>query len=240
MADKTILLFEAKTMSVPKGERATLGPDDIFGTGRDIVWSATDGVSTGCVQWNGRASSSGFPHTETLVVVSGRLRLYSEGSTLELLSGDSAVIGRGTQFTAEAEAGTRWIYCATTAATSTMSGVVAIHKDAPLAPSAPPPPQYLDKVTPQCSNFRAFDETAGLRAGVWASTPHTRLSRPHPVHELMYILEGRADVTDADGSVTRIGPGDAIFVARGTTNSLVLHDNLKKIFAIAENGSAAG
>jgi uncharacterized cupin superfamily protein len=50
----------------------------------------------------------------------------------------------------------------------------------------------------------------------------------------MYILEGQADVTDADGTKTLVGPGDAIFVGRGTINRLSIHGNLKKIFVIAE------
>lgn len=234
MADKTILLFEAKCASTAAGKQASLGESDIFASGRSIVWRASDGVSAGCVHWRGKASSAGFPQTEALVVVAGRLVIHSDDSTYDLSSGASLVIGRGARITAESEEGTRWIYCATTAATTSMPRVVEIRNDAPLAPSEPPPARYLEKETPQCSNFRAFvDESAGFRAGVWTATPHVRLSRPHPAHELMYILSGQAEVTDADGTALRIGPGDAIFVPRGTVNRLTLHSNIKKIFAIA-------
>ncbi|WP_246724642.1 cupin domain-containing protein [Rhizobium phaseoli] len=164
-----------------------------------------------------------------------RLVLHSGGSTFHLEAGDSVVIGRGKDITAEAEKGTRWIFCATTAATLSTQGVVAIDRDVALAPSSPPPPQFVEGDTPQCSHFRAFsDEAVGFRAGVWATTPHVRLSRPHPVHELMYILEGQADVTDGDGTKTSVEAGDAIFVGRGTVNRLSIHGNLKKIFAIVE------
>ncbi|MBB4293998.1 putative cupin superfamily protein [Rhizobium leguminosarum] len=235
MTGKTILLFEAKSGSAPEGTRNALGPDDIFGAGRDIAWSASGGVSAGSVHWNGKASIASFPHTESLVVVSGRLVLQSSGLTVHLTPGDSVVIGRGEAITAEAEKGTRWIFCATTAATLRTPGMVAIDRDVALAPSAPPLAQFVEGNTPQCSQFRAYlDEAAGFRAGVWATTPHVRLSRPHPVHELMYILEGQADVTDGDGTKTSVGPGDAIFVGRGTINRLSIHGNLKKIFAIVE------
>ncbi|MBB6222894.1 cupin domain-containing protein [Rhizobium leguminosarum] len=235
MTGKTILLFEAKSGSAPEGKRSALGSDDIFAAGRDIVWSASGGVSAGSVDWNGKASIASFPHTECLVVVTGRLVLHSGGSTFHLTSGDSVVIGRGEDITADAERGTRWIFCATTAATSSTQGVVAMDRDAALAPSPPPPAQFVEGDTPQCRLVRAFsDETAGFRAGVWATTPHIRLARPHPVHELMYILEGQADVTDGDGTLTSVGPGDAIFVGRGTVNRLSIHGNLKKIFVIAE------
>ncbi|MBB3646645.1 putative cupin superfamily protein [Rhizobium sp. BK619] len=235
MTGKTILLFEAKSGGAPEGKRNALGADDIFGAGRDIVWSAAGGVFAGSVHWSGKASSASFPHTECLVVVAGRLVLHSGGLTFDLACGDSVVIGRGQDFTAEADEGTQWIFCATTAATSSMQGVVAIDRHVTLAPSPPPPAQFVEGDTPQCRLFRAFsDEGAGFRAGVWATTPHTRLSRPHPVHELMYILEGQADVIDGDGTQTSVGPGDAIFVGRGTINRLSIHGNLKKIFVIAE------
>ncbi|MBX5162730.1 MULTISPECIES: cupin domain-containing protein [unclassified Rhizobium] len=235
MTGKTILLFEAKSGSAPEGQRRTLGPDDIFGAGRNIVWSASGGVSAGSVHLNGKTSIASFPHTESLVVVAGRLVLHSGGSTFDLTSGDSVVIGRGSDITAEAEKGTRWIFCATTAATLSTQGVVAIDRQVALAPSPPPPAQFVEGDTPQCSHFRAFsDEAVGFRTGVWATTPHVRLSRPHPVHELMYILEGQADVTDGDGTKTSVEAGDAIFVGRGTINRLSIHGNLKKIFAIVE------
>lgn len=235
MTGKTILLYEAKSGSAPEGKRSALGSDDMFGAGRDVVWSASGGVSAGSVHWNGKVSIVSFPHTESLVVVAGRLVLSSGGLTVHLSAGDSVVIGRGEEITAEAEQDTRWIFCATTAATSRTQGIVAIDGDVALAPSAPPPVQFVEGDTPQCSQFRAYsDEAAGFRAGVWATTPHVRLSRPHPVHELMYILEGQADVTDGDGTKTSVGPGDAIFVGRGTINRLSIHGNLKKIFAIVE------
>lgn len=239
MANKTILLFSAKSASAPKGQRVALGSNDIFGAGREIVWSDPEGLSVGCAQWHGRTASVSFPHTEALVVVGGHLRLSSEGSTFDLSSGGSVVIGRGARITAEAEAGTRWIYCAGTAAMSATPRVVEIARDAPLAPSPPPPAHLVEKETPQCSNFKAFvDEAACFRAGIWTSTPHIRLSRPHPFHELMYIHAGDADVTDSDGTITNIGPGDAIFVPRGTINTLSLHQNIKKVFVIVEIGSS--
>jgi uncharacterized cupin superfamily protein len=235
MTDKTILLFNAKSSAFPPGQRAALGPQDMFGTGRDIVWSASEGPSAGYVRWSGNASSHSFPHTETIVVVGGRLLLHSATGMLDLSPGDGAVIPRGSNISVEAEDGARWIYFATTAATSTSQGAIPIKSDVALQPSAPPPPQFLEDEPPQCSNFRAFiDESAGYRAGVWAATPHIRLSRPHPVHELMYIVAGHADVTDADGAQLQIGPGDAVFVARGTVNRLHLRDNLTKLFVIAE------
>ncbi|KPH07454.1 cupin domain-containing protein (plasmid) [Rhizobium acidisoli] len=235
MTGKAILVFEAKSGSAPEGKRSALGSDGIFAAGRNVVWSASGGVFAGSVDWNGKASIASFPHTECLVVVAGRLVLHSGGLTFHLTSGDSVVIGRGEDITAEAEKGTRWIFCATTAATSSTQGVVAIDRDVTLAPSPPPPTQFVEGDTPECRLFRAFsDETAGFRAGVWATTPHIRLSRPHPVHELMYILEGQADVTDGDGTLTSVGPGDAIFVGRGTVNRISIHGNLKKIFVIAE------
>jgi mannose-6-phosphate isomerase-like protein (cupin superfamily) len=156
MTGKTIRLFQAKSGSAPEGKRSALGPDDIFAAGRDIVWSASGGVFAGSVHWNGKASITSFAHTECLVVVAGRLVLHSGGLTFHLTSGDSVVIGRGEDIAAEAEKGTRWIFCATTAATSSTQAVVAIDRDVALAPSASPPAQFVEGDTPQCRQFRAF------------------------------------------------------------------------------------
>ncbi|MGV4792163.1 hypothetical protein [Rhizobium sp. F40D2] len=134
MTGKIIFLFEAKSGSAPEGRRSGLGSDDIFAAGRDIVWSASGGVFAGSVDWNGKASIASFPHTECLVVVAGRLVLHSDGLTFDLASGDSVAIGHGQDVTAQADEGTQWIYCATTAATSSTQGVVAIDRDVTLAP----------------------------------------------------------------------------------------------------------
>jgi uncharacterized cupin superfamily protein len=46
----------------------------------------------------------------------------------------------------------------------------------------------------------------------------------------MCILSGHAEVTDADGTVLRAGPGDTVLVPKGGTNALTPLDDLKKIF----------
>jgi len=43
MTGKPMLLIEAKSVSASEGKRSTLGPDDIFGTDRDVVWSSASG-----------------------------------------------------------------------------------------------------------------------------------------------------------------------------------------------------
>jgi uncharacterized cupin superfamily protein len=235
MTTKTVHLFNARSGIFAAGAPGAGCSDDAFGAGREKVWHASNGLSAGWVRWQGRGESAAFSHTETLVVTGGRLRLRAGGIALDLAAGDGAVINRGANIVADADDGTSWVFCATSAANASVPGLIAIDRSAALSPSAPPPPQFVEGETPLCHNVKVFEDSkATFRAGVWSTTPHTRLSRPHPVHELMYILEGRAEVTDGDGTKLEIGPGDAIFVAHGTVNQLALKDPLKKIFVIAE------
>jgi len=171
-----------------------------------------------------------------MVVVAGELRLEANGKKFNFGAGDGLVISRATDVTMEAAEGTQWVFCATRAETSKGAGTFPIDRDAPLSPSAPPPAQFVKGEMPDCQNIKVFEDVeARFRAGIWGTTPHVRLSRPHPVDELMYILEGEAEVTDADGSTLSISAGDAIFVARGVVNQLALRTPLKKIFVIAES-----
>lgn len=235
MSEKTIHLYNAQSGAVPKGKPGTTG-SGIFGPSRETVWSGPGGLSVGFVRWSGQTKFSKFPSTETLVVVNGDLHLASPGAEFRLGPGDSVVISRGTEVTITAGENTRWIFCATEAVTSHSAGVVAIDRNAALSPSAPPPVQYVKGEMPQCRNAEMFEDVeARFRTGVWGTTPHVRLSRPHPVHELMFIIDGHAEVTDADGTKHHIGAGDAIFVARGVVNELALRTPLKKIFVIAES-----
>jgi uncharacterized cupin superfamily protein len=233
---KTLHLFNARSGALAERDGLAKQPDGLFGESRHTNWVGANGVSAGSARWSGRARISAFPHTETMVLVAGGLRLEVDGKKFNFGPGDGLVISRATDVTMEATEGTQWVFCATRSETSKGAGAFPIDRDAPLSPSAPPPAQFVKGEMPDCQNIKVFEDVeTRFRVGVWGTTPHVRLSRPHPVDEFMYIFEGEAEVTDADGSTLSISAGDAIFVARGVVNQLALRTPLKKIFVIAES-----
>jgi uncharacterized cupin superfamily protein len=195
-------------------------------------------MAAGCVSWSGTIEIGSFPHAETMIVVAGRLSLAVEGaSALELASGGGAVVARGTALRLEAAPGARWVFCAATGEASAAPGITVLSAEAALSPSAAPAPEVLLGPTPQCRSFNAFtDEAARLRAGIWDSTPYRRVSRPHRVNELMHILAGNVDLTGGDGTVTRVRPGDTVFVAHGAPCAWESRAHVAKFYVVQELG----
>ncbi|POR46352.1 putative cupin superfamily protein [Bosea psychrotolerans] len=215
---------------------AALGENDPFGAGRDIAWTGPDAMSAGRVNLAGTYESGAFPHTEFVVVVAGHLRLAEPGKVaLELSPGRGAVIARGTVVKAEAEPGTRLVFCAATGAGSAAPGLQEILAEAPLSPSAAPPAEALVGPTPQCRSFNAFtDEATRFRAGTWDSTPYRRILRPHRLNELMHVVTGSIDLTGPDGTITRVDQGDSVFVAHGAPCAWDSSVHVAKFYVVQE------
>lgn len=217
---------------------ASLGEADPFGAGREIAWAGPEKMAAGRVSFAGVVESASFPHSETMIVVTGRLSLSVAGApSLDLAPGAAAVVARGSALRLEAAPGTRWAFCAATGESAAAPGVTALPADATLSPSAPPPAEFLVGPVPQCRSFNAFtDEAARVRAGIWDSTPYQRVSRPHRVNELMHILAGSVDLTGEDGTVTRVGQGDTVFVAHGAPCAWDSDVHVAKFYVVQEFG----
>ncbi|MBK5410832.1 DUF861 domain-containing protein [Pseudomonas sp. TH34] len=213
---------------------AALSPSDPFGASRDIAWLGSDGVSAGLVRFSGEIVIEAFPHTETLVVHSGHVVLHSPEQTLELKAGTSAVIGRGTQLRVQASTDSRWAFCAVDLPDMPQTtGLTGLDTYCLLTPSAAPEPQMLIGPTPQCRSLNLFDDdTTELRAGVWDSTPYTRLGRPHKLNELMHLIEGSVTLQDVTGSDVTINTGDTVFVAKGAPCAWSSSIYVRKVYAV--------
>lgn len=213
-----------------------LSDDDPFAAGRKVTWSGAKDLAAGSVDFSGVSKSAAFPHTEIVVVRSGRLDLtLQDGGRRTLQTGESIVIARGTPLRVEAPPGTRWAFCASTGAASAASGLTDLPADAPLSPSSPPPSQFLEGPVPQCRSFNAFtDEASRLRAGIWDSTPYRRILRPHPVNELMHILVGSVTLTGEDERPVRVGAGETVFVAQGTPCAWDSDEQVAKVYVVQE------
>jgi uncharacterized cupin superfamily protein len=93
--------------------RATFGQADPFARAREIAWEGPDSMSAGRVSFIGEVDVARFPHTETIVVVEGELRLRAPGAApLVLGPGMGAVIACGTPVRIDAAARVRYVFCA--------------------------------------------------------------------------------------------------------------------------------
>ncbi|MGX1788533.1 cupin domain-containing protein [Bosea sp. NPDC055332] len=212
-----------------------LSDNDPFAAGREIAWSGPQDLAAGSVAFSGVTESAAFPHTEIVVVRSGRLDMTLDGGRRMIQAGESVVIARGTALRVEAAPGTRWAFCAGTGTTSAVPGVTDLPADASLSPSSPPPANLLEGPVPQCRSFNAFtDEASRLRAGIWDSTPYRRVLRPHPVNELMHILVGSVTLTGEDGRPVRVGAGETVFVAHGTSCAWDSDEHVAKVYVVQE------
>lgn len=216
-----------------------LSDNDPFAAGRDIAWRGPEDIATGSVAFSGSLDSAAFPHTEVIVVRSGRLDLQlADGGRRTLQTGQSIVIARGTALRLEAAPRTSWAFCSSTGKTSAGPGLTELPADAPLAPSSPPPANLLEGPVPQCRSFNAFtDETARLRAGIWDSTPYRRVLRPQPVNELMHILLGSVTLTGEDGRPVRVSAGETVFVPHGTPCAWDSDEHIAKVYVVQEVGA---
>lgn len=218
---------------------AGLGADDPFAAGREIAWSGgSDAVAAGRVAWSGTLSGAALPHTEMLVVHAGELRLSAGSESLVLRPGEGVVVGRGTVLDAGATPGTRWAFCAVSGQAPAGPGLWTLSAAAPLSPSAAPAAELLIGPAPDCRSFNAYTEEATrFRAGTWDSTPYRRILRPHPVSELMHLLEGSVDLPGPDGEVTRVARGDSIFVAQGARCGWESREHVAKFYVVQQAGA---
>jgi uncharacterized cupin superfamily protein len=81
------------------------------------------------------------------------------------------------------------------------------------------------------------DATSGLMIGVWACSPMTGRMGPWSTNEMMILIEGAVTIDHADGSRLDVTAGDAFFIPKGTVCSWRQECDLKKFFAIHNDGS---
>ena len=213
--------------------KAAFGNADPFAPVRDIAWEGPHSMSAGRVSFAGELDVPRFPHTETLVVVDGELRLRAPGADpLVLGPGTGAVIASGTPVRIAA-ASVRFVFCATACDGSAGPGLLPLRADANFKPSTPPPAEALLGPTPECRSDNVFtDEQAQYLAGTWDSTPYHRIVRPHRMNEFMHLLAGSVRFAGPDGSVLAASAGDAIFVPQGAPIGWESSERVAKFYVV--------
>jgi len=220
----------------PAGDfaHAALGLDDPFGAVRQVAYRGDDGVSAGIVQGAVECAVEHYPYVETLVVHAGRVSLQDQHQVLQLGVGESAVIGRGTALRIQASADSLWAFCAYQQhSAAAKPGLTPLPAYAPLNPSLAPDEQILLGPAPQCRSHNAYADTASnLLIGVWDSTPYARRSRPHKVHELMHLIEGRVTLTLEGDMQLTVDTGDSVFVPLGVPCAWTSSVYVRKFYVV--------
>jgi uncharacterized cupin superfamily protein len=216
--------------------RAAFGQNDPFARQREIAWEGRDSISAGRVSFIGELDVASYPHTETLVVVDGELRLRARGvAPLILGPGMGAVITRGASVRIDAAARVRFVFCAAATDGTAVPAVIALRAEADFKPSTPPPAEALLGPTPQCRSDNVFtDEQAQYRAGTWDSTPYHRIVRAHRMNEFMHLLAGGVRFASPDGSVLSASAGDALFVPRGAPIGWESSERVAKFYVVQD------
>jgi uncharacterized cupin superfamily protein len=193
-------------------------------------------MSVGRIAFVGDVDVAHYPHTETLVVVEGELRLTrADAAPLVLGRGAGAVIARGTAVRIQAATRTLFLFCAAAAERANQPGVTPLRADANFKPSNSLPPEVLLGPAPQCRSDDVFkDELTGVQAGTWDSTPYHRIVRPHRVNEFMVLVDGGVRFASPDGSVLSAQAGDAIFVPQGVPVGWESSERVAKFYVVQE------
>ncbi|MFJ4454713.1 cupin domain-containing protein [Pseudomonas sp. NPDC089392] len=231
-----LLLARADNGPVPTAfQPGRLNSSDPFGEGRHIAVMHDDGIAAGTLQLRGTLTVEQYPFTEMLVVHRGVVTLQGAAEPVEVHPGQAVVIGRGTALRITASPDSLCAFCtATLAGGENKPGIFPIDARAVLAPSASLEAAVLIGPAPQCRANNLFEDSASpLRIGVWDSTPYNRIARAHKVHELMHVLEGTVELTDADGSGLTLKPGDSVFVAKGTVCAWTSKVYVRKFYSVA-------
>jgi uncharacterized cupin superfamily protein len=82
----------------------------------------------------------------------------------------------------------------------------------------------------EIATFRSADNQ--FVTGFWRRVPEEGRMDLDDYHEIAFILEGRVEVTDDDGTVHRVGPGDLLITPRGTKATWKSLSPVKKVWAI--------
>jgi hypothetical protein len=97
-------------------------------------------------------------------------------------------------------------------------------QDVPRPPGDEAPPGQ------EIATFRSADGM--FVTGLWRRDPEEGPMVLDEYHEIAFILEGEVEVSDDDGTVHRVGPGDMLITPRGTRATWKSLSPVKKVWAI--------
>ena len=86
-----------------------------------------------------------------------------------------------------------------------------------------------------CPFYDAKD--GSVAAGIWECGPCKMEIDNYPVNEMMTIISGTLVLTNADGVEETFGPGEVVFVAKGSKMTWHITERLRKYYMTSADGS---
>ncbi|MEM7506716.1 MAG: cupin domain-containing protein [Pseudomonadota bacterium] len=96
-----------------------------------------------------------------------------------------------------------------------------------------PDPAIVKEGTGASAIWNGVDLGAGmLLCGQWIGQPGELTVRPRQHHEMFTVVSGLIELIEPDGSVTRIGPGQASFIPKGWSGTWRTVVKTRKTYAL--------
>ena len=100
-----------------------------------------------------------------------------------------------------------------------------------------PRPDRLEKGNPLRSTWNHYEQN-GVSAGVWAcETGAWRIVFAPGKDEFFHVLQGRIQITNADGHAEQFGPGDAGVIPAEFTGVFEVLEAVRKHYVIVDRGA---
>lgn len=99
----------------------------------------------------------------------------------------------------------------------------------------------LDPIGPKANPTRGEPFESGkvlfeddrTEAGVWECTPGVFPARRDGFREVVTIIKGHGALHDADGNVTRFGPGSALALPEGWVGEWEIEETVRKVYVVS-------
>lgn len=95
-----------------------------------------------------------------------------------------------------------------------------------------PKPTTLEGHQEEASKTLWLSPDGQVEIGIWECTPGRFSADRTQTAEFCHILSGHVEMRHTDGTVDRLGPGDALMLPRGWKGEWVLLEQTRKIYVI--------
>lgn len=199
------------------------------------------GLTVGVWTTTGMQEKPGpYPGDEFMYLLEGRLDMVSDAETVPVETGQSFAVRNGipVSWTQEAPFLRKFFLLLhdekkpVPKNDSAKGGVVVMDPVALEGKLAPEVESLGGGAQRDAPAFTNDDGT--MFVGMWETTPFETEMGPFSVHEMCQILEGEAIITEEDGTEHRFGPGEFLFIPKGTVCSWKCDVPLRKYYAIVD------
>jgi uncharacterized cupin superfamily protein len=104
-----------------------------------------------------------------------------------------------------------------------------------------PPSKVVEAGDPRSKTWTAASFTSGrsVSTGIWTAEPGILKVRSYPVDEIFTVLSGKIEVTNEDGSVVCVEPGQSCLLRKGWTGLFHTVEQTRKCFVTVGDSANA-